>query len=170
MKEKGQIWVETVLYTIIILAIITIILGFVLPVIEKQKDESMVEQSINSLKILDEKIKDASKENGNVRIAELGIREGELFIDGQSNKIVLVLSELSSVYSQPGQSIQIGNVRILSTEGKKKSSINISLEYGFNLTYDGKDVITKFSPARIPYKFSIENINGIINIMEASQG
>ena len=47
---KGQIWVETVLYTLIALALIGITLAFVMPKINESKNNLIVEQTISSFR------------------------------------------------------------------------------------------------------------------------
>ena len=44
--SKGQIWVETMVYTLIAFALIGIVLMFVKPKIEEIQDTSIIEQSI----------------------------------------------------------------------------------------------------------------------------
>ena len=57
VKNKlGQIWVETVIYTLIGIAIIGIVLAIAQPKIEAKKDEVIIEQAIESLGNIDEKI------------------------------------------------------------------------------------------------------------------
>ena len=43
---KGQVWIETVVYTLIAFAILGAILGFAKPKIEQLQDKSIIEQSI----------------------------------------------------------------------------------------------------------------------------
>jgi hypothetical protein len=170
INRKAQIWIETVLYTVIILAIISLVLSFSMPAITKQKEQAIVQQSIDSMKTFDEKIRETQRETGNVRILDYTLREGDLYIDGDGNNITLTINDLSNLYSQPGIAINDGNVKIISEEGKKKQTVNIILNYGFNITYNGQDTTQKFSPAKIPYKFSIENNGDSLDIKEVSQG
>ena len=46
LKKKGQIWVETVLYTLIGLALIGITLAIMMPKITQSREKVVVEQSI----------------------------------------------------------------------------------------------------------------------------
>ena len=54
--KKGQVWIETVVYTLIGLSIIAIILTMAMPQIDKMKDKSVVEQTATALNELDKKI------------------------------------------------------------------------------------------------------------------
>ena len=79
-NKRGQIWVETVLYTLIGLTLIGIVLAIVTPKINESRDRIVVEQSIESLKIFDEKIKEVSENAvGNTRvISQFELGRGEL--------------------------------------------------------------------------------------------
>lgn len=167
--KKGQIWVETVLYTVIIISIITLILALTIQSINKQKDEAIVAQSIDALNTMDQKIKDVSHDTGNVRIVDFNLRKGKLFISGKNDTITLMINDLGDPYSQPDIELNEGNVKILTTQGPKKSSVNLTLKYNFNMTYDGNDEEVAFSQASTAYKFSIEN-SKTIDIREVSQG
>ena len=50
VKKRGQIWVETVIYTLIALVMIGTILAFALPKISEIQDKSTIEQSIIVIK------------------------------------------------------------------------------------------------------------------------
>ena len=48
-RKKGQIWVETVIYTLIAFAMIGLALSFVKPKIDEIQDRGIIEQSITLL-------------------------------------------------------------------------------------------------------------------------
>jgi type II secretory pathway pseudopilin PulG len=160
--KRGQVWVETVLYTLIGLALIGVVLAIILPKIDDTKDRISVEQTIESLNILDEKILDVlDKGVGNVRvIPAFSIKRGELFFDAPNNSIVFIINDLRSPYSEPGATIEIGRVKIVSQKGQKYSSVRLTLNYGdfANLTYSGSEIVRKFSPSGTPYRFSFQNL------------
>ena len=56
IRKDGQVWVETVIYTLIGLAIIALVLTAALPKINAKKDEMMIEQSIEALGNIDSKV------------------------------------------------------------------------------------------------------------------
>ena len=163
-KKKGQIWVETVVYTLIGIVLIGAALAIVTPKLNKTRDKIVVEQSIESLNVFDEKINqvlDAGQ--GNVRtIPAFVMKRGELYVDATADTIVFVLNDLSRPYSEPGAPIRFGKVVLISQEGKKFSSTNLMLNYSgiTDLTYGGSDELKKFTLAATPYKFSIENKGG----------
>ena len=69
--ERGQVWIETVLYTMIGLVLIGLVLGFVNPKIEESKDNLIIEQTLTLLNDLDSKINIAQD---NIRIASFSIK------------------------------------------------------------------------------------------------
>ena len=69
--ERGQVWVETVLYTLIGLALIALVLAFVTPKINQSRDKIIVEQTINSLNEFDEKIGAVLSAPGNFSPSDL---------------------------------------------------------------------------------------------------
>jgi len=176
MKRLGQIWIETVLYTLIGLALIGISLAIVTPKINSARDRIVVEQTIDSLGILDSKINEVLERGaGNKRIVEqFSMKRGVMFINSTGDEIVFILEDLGGPYSEPGVVInEEGRIEILSETAKKGSRVYLTLRYkNINLTY-GEDEFKKFSAAATPYRFSIENLgaetgNPVIKIEETS--
>ncbi len=162
-RKKGQVWIETVLYTLIGLTLIGVALGFLMPKINEARDKALVTQAINSLSEIDGKINEVLERGvGNVRQTEFLMKRGELYINSSSNEILFVLSGLSGQYSQPGVEIGIGRLKVLTEAGQKTSTTYLSVSYNANLTYQKKDEDKKFTAASIPYKFSITN-GGLVN-------
>ena len=169
MNRKGQIWVETALYALIILALIGLVLAFVSPRIEEEKDRILVEQTIESLNVFDDKINAVlEKGEGNRRVVEFGMRRGELYFNSSSEEIVFSIKDLKKPYSEPDIGIDFGRIKVISVEGKKTSSIHLSLDYKTlaNLTFGGKEEDKKFNPTITPYKFSIENLGNHGSLFE----
>lgn len=158
MIKRGQVWIETVLYTLIGLALIGLALGFIMPKINEARDKVLVEQAINSISAFDEKISEAiQRGTGNIRQTDFSMKKGELYIDGKNDEIRFVIDGLTKPYSQPDVPIEIGRVKIVSSKGQKTSSVNLTVAYQANLTYQGQDGEKKFTAASVPYKFSAKN-------------
>ena len=49
-KKKGQVWIETVTYTLVAFVLIGLILAFAKPKIDKLQDQSIIEQSMKMIK------------------------------------------------------------------------------------------------------------------------
>ena len=170
MKRKGQVWVETVIYILIGLSLIALVLAFVTPRINEQRDRIVVEQALLSLNVLDGKINEViNMGRNNKRIIDFSIRKGALHINSEKDEIVFVLDGLTKPYSEPGLDIPIGRVIVRTIEGKKTSSVNLTLEYApeNNLISGGEEKNTKLNPAPLPYRLSIEN-KGQIDIIQIS--
>lgn len=175
MKKRGQVWVETVLYTLIAITLMGVALAFIMPRINAAKDTAAVDQAIGSLNTIDEKINSALEATGSVRIMEVTIKRGELNIDPVGDKITLVISDLSKPYSEPGIEISQGAVKILSTKGPKYSTATLTLNYAgiVDLKYKNSDSPGRFSQSATPYSVSAENLGNpsgmsVINIDSVS--
>ena len=158
MNKKGQIWVETVIYTLIAFVMIGLVLAYAKPKIEELQDKAIIEQSIAMVKDIDSTILTMGGQ-GNQRIIELGIKKGVLKIDGVNDKIVFEV-ESKHTYCEPGIDISDGNLIIHTAKSGK--SVNLTRDYSeeYNITYQGKDELKSLSKASIPYKLLISNKGG----------
>jgi len=169
MKKGGQVWIETVLYTLIGLALIGLALGFIMPKINEAKDKATVEQAINSLAEFDARVNEVIETGpGNIRQIEFYMNKGELRINASGDEIGLILSELSKPYSEPNVTVSIGRVKVLSEEGQKTSTVYLKTVYTRNITYNGLNDYRQFASASTPYKFRIWNNDSWIDITEVS--
>lgn len=159
MRRIGQVWIETVLYTIIGLAIIGVVLAFVMPKINESKDSISVEQSISAMKDLDSKISDVSQQQGDIGKVEFAIGRGYLDINSTNDSLIFVITGLSSLYSEAGIPIKDGDIQILSEKGQKYDSVYLTLDYNYNITYNGEDTEKVLTAAPTPYEIYVENKN-----------
>ena len=155
MNKLAQIWVETVIYTLIGLVIIGTTLAFVKPKIQEVQDQAVIEQTIEIMRYIDSVVSEITRGGeGNTRIVEIGIKKG----------IIFTLSESKSMYSEPGRTIKDGNINILTEKkGSKVYDVTLTLDYTnkYNLQYDNSEVEAKtITKAPIPYKVKLEN-NGV---------
>lgn len=156
-SRKGQVWVETVVYTLIAFAIIGLVLSFVRPEIEKSQDKSIIQQSIGIMESIDEKILNIKNIPGNKRELELSIREGSLTIDGIEDKIFFEM-ESQHKYSEPGTPIKEGDLTVFTREKGDLYLVNITRNYtNYDLTYAGSDEVKKIQSAPSAYKLVISN-------------
>src|SRR3989344_8433684 len=128
MNKKGQIWIETVLYSMIGLALIALVLSYVTPKINASRNELLVEQSIGAMQNFDARIEETiSRGPGNIiKIDEFTMRSGELFINPNKNSITLIVRDLSSAYSEPGVSIPYGSVNVMTEKRQKTFDVYIN--------------------------------------------
>ena len=164
MGRSGQVWVETVIYTLIGLALIGLVLAILTPKIKEFKDRSVIEQTIESLNVFDSKIVEVLDASGNKRKVNFRLDKGTIIVEPLNDKIKYVLEESNVRYSEPSVPISIGRIEILTEKMNEKYKINLSLSYVYNITYDGSDIEEgKFNPVSIPYKFFIENRGRVNN-------
>ena len=79
MKKGGQVWIETVIYTLIAFGLIAAVLAFVKPKIDEAQDKAVIEQSISMVKAVDSLIRETIQGGaGNKRILEISIKKGSL--------------------------------------------------------------------------------------------
>ncbi len=187
---QGQIWVESVLYTLIGLTLIGLTLAIVYPRIAESRDRAVVEQSIEVLNVFDTKINEVLlRGEGNVRsIPEFTLRRGEFSIDAGNNILILTIRGLRKPYSEVNKDISIGNVHVKTSLVKKNYDVELKVDYTPSadivygcvppsssltpaadcklLTSQGgaNKVIKTLNVASRPYAFSIENIgaDGIV--------
>lgn len=157
-KKQGQVWVETVIYTLIALTVIGLFLSFARPKIEEIQDKAIIEQSIQMLeniKQLTDNIVQGGA--GNQRVIELAIKKGSLQID---SSVDVLIFEMDGRYmlSEPGEEVTIGGI-IAKTE--KQGSLNtvtlISNYSSYNITYNGGDENKVIGRSPSVYKVVIYN-------------
>lgn len=166
LGKKGQVWIETVLYTLIGLVLMGLVLAFVMPKINEMRDNAIVEQAISTLNVMDSKINEVIQRGAeNIRESEFSLKRGELYINSTTDEIIFALDGLTKPYSESGVEIRQGRIYVLSTKGAKTSSVILKLKYNANITYDGRDENKKLTAAATPYKFFIKN-EGIVNNKE----
>src|SRR3989344_1678277 len=157
---RAQIWVETVVYTLIGIVLIGVVLAIITPKINETKDRLVIEQTIETLGVLDDKILETLDwgEN-NVRIAELTMKKGKLLIEPQNEIILFILGELKKPYSEIGVQIDYGRVKIISEIDGRENLVKVFLNYTgiANITYNGEETEKEFGSASVPYKFFITN-------------
>ncbi|MDP3881566.1 MAG: hypothetical protein Q8Q31_01675 [Nanoarchaeota archaeon] len=178
---KGQVWIETVIYTLIGLILIAIVLAYATPKINESRDNLLIEQSINAMQLFGEKIDETTAAGVGTRsIISLTIKKGELLIPKSSvenSTLDLRLSGLKKLYSEPGQEIKLDRVSVISREEAKSNGVSIIVRNSYPVYFCATDTgliadctteSKKFAAASIPYKFSIEK--ALINESAPEQG
>ncbi|MFA4960188.1 MAG: hypothetical protein WC548_00840 [Candidatus Pacearchaeota archaeon] len=155
-NKNGQVWVETVIYTLIGLSIIGMVLAFATPKINNYKTEMLVEKSIESMTNIDLKIAEVLSAQGNQRIVDLKIGKGTLFFDLDGSKIYWIVDS-SFEYSEEDTPIQVGTFTV-TTKRDNEWSVTIEKNYNFVFKFDDKNEgIKELTAASTPYKLVIEN-------------
>jgi type II secretory pathway pseudopilin PulG len=160
-KKRGQVWIETVIYTLIGLTIIGILLSIVVPKINQMNDKALILQSINGLNKIDEQISSTLAAAGNSREIDIAFKKGEYVIYPQGSQIIFVLKSTGLKYSEPGQTTVQGEVNVTTLERNKQYDIYVSLDYSYlNLTFNYDKQNKTLSPSSVGYKLVAEN-NGL---------
>ncbi len=155
MEKKAQVWVETVIYTLIGLAIIGILLAVIRPQINSMRDKLVIEQTIDSLNKFDGIM---SISEGNRRKIDFKISKGSLFIDGKNDNVYWILEDSKNKYSEPGSVISLGVINLLTTEDNGRWDVNLSIDYSdLNITYYKEDKLRKLEAAGTAYSIFAEN-------------
>ncbi|MEK6893268.1 MAG: hypothetical protein AABX07_03630 [Nanoarchaeota archaeon] len=171
---RGQVWVETVLYTLIGLSLIAVVLVFATPKINEAKDRIAIEQSIESMQLLGDKIDSVLSSGSGTRaiVPALTIKRGKLFILPSDKTIRLDIDNLNLLFSESGVEIPFGRVNVKSLEGQKYNSVSIILKFNAHLEYAGATDNKTLSSSATPYKISLEkridNNEAIVNIQSFS--
>lgn len=160
---RGQVWVETVVYTLIGLSLIGLVLALVTPRINEYRDRAVIEQTISSLNIIDAKMNELLQAPGNTRVVDFLLKRGDLFFNATSDQIVYVLDDSKVLYSEPGQPVQVGRIRVLTTKENAANRVELTLSYDVDLDYEGNTTIKHYSAASVPYRFSFSNRGFISN-------
>lgn len=155
--NRGQVWVETVIYTLIGLTIIGLVMAVALPKINEKKDEIMIEQSIEALGNIDDKIYEVQRAVGNRRVVDLDISKGALIIDMDENTVSWVLDSRLK-YSEPGISVPLGRMNVTTTAAGPWE-VELKMGYDVDIQFDGANFGTRrLDVAPTPYGLVIENV------------
>ncbi len=157
-STRGQIWVETVIYTLIALTMIGAVMAFVLPKVQEIQDQALIEQSIDVMEKINEVIISAVQGGpGNRRVLNLEIKKGNLIINSTNDLIIFEL-ESTYEYSEPGNEIGIGSVKVETKSIGNGNLIVLTANYSrFEVTYNGNEEIKTVTKSPTPYTISIEN-------------
>ena len=158
-KNSGQVWVETVVYTLIALLMIGLVLTFAKPKIEELQDKAIIEQSVNMLEDIDSIIQDIKIAPGNKREVGLGLKKGELSIDGQNDKLVFSIDS-KHTYSEPGEEYEYGHILVYTEEVGKINKVNLTRDYSetYNIQWEERDELKLISKSSTNYRIFVSNI------------
>lgn len=164
--KKGQIWVETVIYTLIAFAMIGLVLQFVKPKIEEIQDQAIIEQSITVLRTLDSTIFEIVQGGaGNKRNIELKIKKGALTIDSTNDSLIFEI-ESKYEYSEPGKSVYQDEIEITNEKKSDLNLVTLARNYTdkYNITYNNAEIAKSITKSPTIYVLSISNQgNKVIN-------
>jgi len=169
MKKKGrsklgQIWIETVIYTLIAMIMIGAVLAWGKPKIEELQDKSIIEQTLGIFEDIDSQISSVVDGGaGNKRVVEIGLKKGSIKIVGEDDTFLFEI-KTKYTYSEPGQDIYIGNIKANTIKKGEYNEVNISLSYdekydlryNYNLNPENEESKT-ITASSTPYNLIITN-------------
>ncbi|MBT3642964.1 hypothetical protein HN876_01265 [archaeon] len=158
VNTRGQVWVETVIYTLIGIAIIGLVLSVAKPKIDEKKDEVVINQAIDALNIIDGKIDAvAGSTPGNRRIIDLEVGRGEVQLDVEGNNIVWIVDS-SYLYSELDITIPVGNIDVTTKQGGEKYQVFLNVSYSEDLVFEEQTTgVKSLLQAPTPYQLMVEN-------------
>ncbi len=167
-NKRGQIWIETVIYTLIGLAIIGIILSIVKPAIDEKKDQVLLEKSLEMLQNIEDKTEDVKYFGaGNSAPVELKISKGQLTINGAEDNIEFSMDS-RYMYSELGKDVSIGNINATTNEKGSGYTVTFFLNYEnkMNITWNDKDVEQVFTRTPNAETIIITNLGRKGNLLQ----
>ena len=166
MKKRGQVWIETVVYTLIAFVILGAVLSFAKPKIEELQDKSVIEQSIKMLEKIDGVIGEIEAVSGNKREIELGIKKGSFTIDAENDLITFNI-ESRYMYSEPGLEYQKGDIVIYNEQIGENNKISATMNYTgkYDIKWNNEDKLELLSKSSTEYRVFISNKGGDLTII-----
>jgi type II secretory pathway pseudopilin PulG len=157
--KQGQVWIETVIYTLIGLAIIALLISIVYPRINQMKDKAVLGQTIDSLNLINNKVIETLSSAGNTRVIELVVKKGQYIIDSPNDAVYYFMGDSNYLYSQLNQTVPVTkDIDALTLLSKGKYSVSLILNYSsYNITYNDKDIQKVLTPASGTYSLIVEN-------------
>jgi type II secretory pathway pseudopilin PulG len=157
--KRGQIWVETVIYTLIAFVMIGAVLALAQPKVQQLQDKALIEQSMGIMSNIDSLLTSLDQGGpGNKREIELGINKGELKIDGVNESLTFEIDG-SYAYSEPGEDITVGNTIVHTTKKGDTYTVDMTQDRNstYNFKYNDADALRIISAASTPYDVFMSN-------------
>lgn len=154
-RKKAQVWVETMVYTLIAFALIGIVLAFVKPKIEEAQDKVVIEQSIKILEDINSIFNNLGG-SGNQRVISLAVKKGSFIIDGESDTLFFRI-ESKYEYSQPGTSVNVGSIIATTEEKGKINEVTLLSDYSsiYDIRVNGISQKKEITKSQTPYSIKI---------------
>jgi type II secretory pathway pseudopilin PulG len=159
IKKRGQVWIETVIYTLLAFVMIGLVLAYARPKIQQLQDRTLIEQALSMMKDIDNTILTMGS-SGNQRLFTLEIKKGDMKIDGANDKIIFEMQS-AYLYSEVGTTINDGNIAVKTEKRGSDNWVTLTRSYqSYNITYAGLDQVKTITQASTAYKFVIANRGG----------
>ncbi len=166
-KKRGQVWIETVIYTLIALTMIGAVLAFITPKIKESQDRATIEQSLNLLQNIDGVIASMIQGGpGNKRVVNVGIKKGTMEINGINDTLIFEI-DTDSEFSEVGEKVNIGGIEVLTKRIQNVNHITLTKNYtNYDIQFGGKNEAKTLTQGTTPYVITIENKGGTKTILD----
>ena len=160
LRKKGQVWIETAIYTLIGLTIIAILLTTAKPQIEKIKDKGILSQTRAALLSLDNKIFEVEQAASTGRVVKFTVAKGKLEINAEDNLIQYLLEDTRLELTELNETIKEGDIYILTKQRGSRFDVYLTLNYTdrINMTFEGKKEKGILQAGTTPHIITIENM------------
>jgi type II secretory pathway pseudopilin PulG len=160
VNKKADIWVSTVLYILIGMAVIGMLLAVIRPKVAEMKDSLSIDQTVESLNKFDEIMLRTRQAIGTRLSYELSLSRGDLQINAQGENITWIIRDSAYRYSQEGVPIKLGNIEILTEKKGQFWQVTLTRDYSnsnLDLTFSGADTNKVLTASKMPYRIFLEN-------------
>ncbi|MBI2044395.1 hypothetical protein HYT24_03460 [Candidatus Pacearchaeota archaeon] len=166
-EKSGQVWIETVIYTLIALTMIGAVLVFITPKIKETQDRAVIEQTLNVLQNIDGVVASMIQGGpGNKRIVNVGIKEGTLEINGANDTLTFEL-QTDKGFSEEGKTINIGGIDVLTKRVQNIYYVTLTKNYSnYDVKFEGKNEAKTLTQGTTPYMITIENKGGTKTVLD----
>ena len=161
-SKIGQVWVETVIYTLIAFVLIGAVLGFVKPKIQEMQDKATIQKSIEVMQGIESQFSSLYQGGpGNQRTLGLQVSKGVLEFDGVTDKVLFVMED--SKYAASDYELEagsyFGNINIKTEKVGKSYTVTLESDYSekYNLQYNDADEKKTLTKSSTPYNLLIAN-------------
>lgn len=169
-NKKAQIWIETVIYTLIAIVLLGLVIAFAKPYIEKQKDKAIIDSAIGMMNEIDNQITDVKRKGvSNQREVSFFIKKGQVIVDAPNNEIKFELESTKYEASALGQTIQIPGTALKIKTEKAGSNFKVAIWIKYsdaNILYENQDTLKEFETSPSPYRIMVEKLSDAINLYE----
>lgn len=161
MNTRGDVWISTVLYTLIGLALIGSLMAMVNPEFARLKDKATIQQTVQSFNVLDDTVIEARKATGTRLNYILSLDKGTLTIDA-ANEAIYWQMDSRYQFSEENQTVSLNLKNIKATTRPLGGLWNVTLvldykDYGLDITANSKKEAKSLSASSLPYSIWIMN-------------
>jgi hypothetical protein len=154
-NKSGDIWISAVLYIAMGIIILSIVLAVGIPTIQKMREDHLAKQTKEIMFIMDSNVRSVFNQGPGAQ-TQLKIKIGKGDLNISSDKMTWK-TRTKALLSEPGISVNEGNLQILTEDSPQKGEYDLSLSLVYTqitLNYTG------INPIKGTHLLSISNTGG----------